>query len=364
VAGVGLEPTTKGLEVSSKPRESYNNGVSNIKSLLSQITNLSPEEKQLLFSLAHGKVSTLKSPGEGLKDWEADMIERGLAETSIHMYTTTVKKFLDTYPMPTSRDLRFYLIWRREHRYDGKPGGISDIKLRNDTKALRSFFGFLESENLWVTNPARNLRLTKTARRIREAPKPEHVQALLGAWNSERRIKDRALLRLIVDTGLRISEACSLRKDNIDFQALEIKVFGKGSRERLVPISRATATAIQAYLAKERPSGAYVFPSGKKPKHIQERYGEELQRPYLGIRTIERSFRRLCARLNIPKVTPHQLRHHWCTTALKRGMRVEIASRILGHSSTAVTLDTYRHVLSPELKAEHAKYSPLAGQES
>jgi site-specific recombinase XerD len=369
VAAEGFEPTTKGLFEQSPPTllssscESYNNSVADIKSLLNEIAKLSPEEKELLFSLAQGKASTFNSPAEGLQDWEADMVARGLARGSISMYLNTVKQFLAKYPLPTSRDLRNYLVWRKQNRYDGKPGGISDTKLRNDGKALRSFFNFLESEGLWLANPTKSMRLIKTAKVIRQSPKPEHVHALLNAWkDSRQRVKDQTLLLLITDTGLRISEACSVRQRNIDLDQLQITVFGKGSKERVVPISPVVAKAIRVYLDKENPQGEYLFPAGEKPKHIKEKYGEELQRPYWGIRSVERSFRRICKRLGIPRITPHMLRHYFATHALANGARLEIISKILGHSSVAITADVYRHIDAGEIRAEHKKYSPLADQ--
>lgn len=370
LAGVaGFEPATCGkFEQSALPgcqRGTHNGNMADIKSLLDQIAKLSPEEKELLFSLAQGKVSTLISPAEGLSDWEADMVARGLAKGTRSMYLTCVKKFLDAYPMPTSRDLRNYLVWRMSHRYDGKPGGVSDVKLRNDGKALRSFFNFLENEGLWLANPAKSLRLTKTARRIRQAPKPEHVNMLLDVWkDSPQRIKDRTLLLLITDTGLRVSEACSVKLHDIDLKELQIRVFGKGSKERVVPISPVVANAIKVYLEKERPSGEYLFPAGEKPKHIKEKYGEELQTPYWGRRSIERTLRRLCKRLGILPISPHQLRHYFATHALANGAKLEIVSKILGHSSVAITADVYRHIDRGEIKAEHAKFSPLADRES
>ena len=118
MAAGGFEPPTKGiLELSPTtftltPEEPYNNSVADIRfrSLLNQIAKLSREEREQLFSLAQGKTSVLNSPSEGIQDWAAEMVARGLAGGTIHMYTQTVKKFLARYPIPASRDLRNYSV--------------------------------------------------------------------------------------------------------------------------------------------------------------------------------------------------------------------------------------------------------------
>jgi hypothetical protein len=143
VAAEGFEPTTKGMYAQSPitftklPAELYNinMGNLNLSSLLKQIAQLSPEEKSELLSLLQsGKTSILSSPAEGLTDWEAEMVARGLATGTISLYTRTVKRFLDFYPTPTARDVRNYSVQRLKE--------VTPTKVRNDQKALRSFFSF------------------------------------------------------------------------------------------------------------------------------------------------------------------------------------------------------------------------------
>jgi integrase/recombinase XerD len=329
----------------------YNNSMANVKfrSLLNEIAKLSQEEREQLSTLIQGKTSLLGSPAEGLKDWEAEMVARGLSKGTITMYLRSVKKFLELYPMPTSRDLRNYAVQRKETRYDGKPGGVSDSKIRNDQKSLRSFFNFLEGEGLWVDNPAKKLRLMKTDKVIRQAPDKENVDKLLDAWRgSQQRLEERLLILIFVDTGLRIREACSIELKNVDLKNSEIKVMGKGRKERIVPISPITKSLIQEYLDKVPGirGGRYLFATGS------------LQ-GYKSIHNLDRTFRRLCKKLGIPRVTPHMLRHYFATYALKNGAKLEVISKILGHASVAITADVYRTVKQDEIKEEHRKYSPV-----
>jgi integrase/recombinase XerD len=366
LAGVaGFEPATGGMfepsptTFTSQPQEPYNYNMADIKfkSLLNQIAKLSQEEREQLFSLAQGKTSILKSPGEGIQDWVAEMVARGLAEGTIDMYTRTVKRFLARYPMPTSRDLRNYSVERLQE--------VSPTKVRNDQKALRSYFSFLEVEGLWLSNPAKSLKLIKIKKIIRQAPDKADVDKLLGAWaGSQQRMKDRLLIALLTDTGLRISEACSIELANVDLDNSQIKVMGKGGKERLVPISPVIVTKLREYIETENLKGKYLFPAGAKPEHISEKYGKELQRGYWGPRSVARTFRRVCKRLGIkPTITPHHLRHYFATYALRNGAKLEIVSKILGHASVGITADVYRTVKQDEIQAEHKKYSPLAGRE-
>ena len=93
--------------------------------------------------------------------------------------------------------------------------------------------------------------------------------------------------------------------------------------------------------------GDYLFPSNSK-------------RGYQWRHNLEKSFRRLCQRLDIPRITPHMLRHYFATYALRNGAKLEVISKILGHSSIAITADVYRTVRQEEVREEHKRFSPLA----
>ncbi|GAI54943.1 unnamed protein product [marine sediment metagenome] len=101
-----------------------------------------------------------------------------------------------------------------------------------------------------MANPVAKMKLLKVAKVIRKAPEPEDVNKLLAAWSGPSnagRMKDRLLIALLADTGLRITEACSIKEENINLDELQIKVMGKGKKERIVPISPVIADKIQEY---------------------------------------------------------------------------------------------------------------------
>jgi site-specific recombinase XerD len=188
-----------------------------------------------------------------------------------------VTKVLQQYPNPTSQIIRSYLADRLK--------AVSDTKVRNDQKGLKSFFNFLEEQVLWLDNPVKGMKLIKVAKVIRQAPNKEDVDKLLNAWpRSKRRIKERLLIALLVDTGMRISEACSIQKQNVFINSHEIKVIGKGKKERLLPISPSVVDLLKQYTVTQTGDSIYLFPSNN-------------HNGYQDIHLIDQTFRRLRKRL-------------------------------------------------------------------
>lgn len=191
------------------------------------------------------------------------------------------------------------------------------------------------------------MKLMKVKKVIRQAPKEEDVHKLLSAWQgSQQRQRDRLLIALLVDTGARITEVCSIELEDVNLEEQTVKVMGKGGKERVIPISTPTVIQLREYIPRESPQGKYLFPADNKLG-------------YQGIRSLEKTFRRLCKRLGIKLISPHGLRYYCATTMLKNGARIEIVSRLLGHSSVAITDQVYVHIGEAEVKTEHEKFGPL-----
>jgi site-specific recombinase XerD len=311
-----------------------------LQSLLLSILQLPLSDRQLLDSLIKSKpASTLTSPCDGILDWQNELNIRGLSPRTVRLYSQTVKKVLTQYPSPTSQEIRAYLADRLD--------GVSQTKVRNDQKGLISFFNFLEGQKLWIDNPVKGMKLIKVAKVIRQSPDKEDVDKLLAWHGTKRRLKERLLIALLADTGMRLTEACSIQKQNISINSREIKVIGKGKKERLLPISPSVIDLLEKYLAAQIGKSPYLFPSRNK-------------NGYQDIQLIDKTFRRLCKRLRIRPITPHGLRHYFATYALKNGAKLEVISRILGHASVGITGDVYRTVKQDEIRDEHQKFSPLS----
>ena len=192
----------------------------------------------------------------------------------------------------------------------------------------------------------------KVAKKIRQAPPAEDVDKLVKAWQgSMQRVRDRLIIALLVATGARVSEVCSIKRDNINLEKQTVKIFGKGRKERVVPIPPVVIERLHEYITQDNPQGEFLFPANN-------------QLGYQGIRNLEKTFRRLCKRLGIRPITPHGLRHFYATSMLKNGARIEVVSRLLGHTSVAVTDQTYVHIGQEEAEQEGRQYSPLADRGS
>ena len=217
-----------------------------------------------------------------------------------------------------------------------------------ERKAFRSFFKFLYSAGLWPTDPTANIKSIKVTYRERELPSESDIAQLLKAECHRKTDtpKFRLMIILLLDTGLRVTEACSILKANISFKRMEIKVMGKGNKERVVPISPLTASLLRSWLEQDRHS-ELLFPADNKLG-------------YWDTCSIEKMLKRTCKRYGLKKITPHQLRHYFATHNLKNGARLEVISRILGHASTAITADIYVHVDREDIHSTHRQFSPLA----
>jgi len=281
----------------------------------------------------------LQLPVEGIPLWLASLKAEQYAVRTIESYMGVVPKYLKYDPIPTFLSIQHYLADRL--------GKVSSARVSMERKALRSFFKFLHSAGLWQTDPTANIKSIRVRYRERELPSEDGIIKLLtvDCYHKSDTPKFRLMVTLLLDTGLRVAEACSIRKGNIDFERLEIKVIGKGSKERRVPISPLTAGLLESWVEQDGQS-LWVFPANNTWGYWDER-------------SFERSMRRMCNRYGIKPITPHALRHFFATHNLKNGARLEIVSKLLGHASVAITADIYCHVDRQELHDTHERYSPF-----
>jgi site-specific recombinase XerD len=289
--------------------------------------------------LAHTLAPGLQTPQEGIPLWLANLKADQYSPMTIEQYHLVVRNYLKYDPHPTFFSIQRYLADRLDI--------VSPARVAMERKALRSFFKFLHSAGLWQTDPTANIKSIKVPYRERELPSKEDVAKLLRAkcYRNKDTQKFRLMVILLLDTGLRITEACSIRKANINFECLEIKVMGKGGKERVVPISPITTNLLKAWVGQNDKS-EWLFPAA----HIWG-YWDKVG--------VEKMMRRACERYGIKPMTPHALRHFFATHNLKNGARLEVISRILGHASTAITADIYVHVDSEDIHSTHRQFSPL-----
>ena len=221
---------------------------------------------------------------------------------------------------------------------------------RTARKALRSLFSFLKKEGLRHDDPTEGIRHIRVPYNEKQYPSVDDVEKVLevGCLRSNDTDKIRMLIRLIATTGLRLTEAASLRKDGIDFKANELRIMGKGRKLRVVPLLPQVAMAIKEYIERRPSDSPFAFPGRTRTGHAE-------------IHNIEKTLKRACVRAGVEPFTPHQLRHLYATEMLRNGAKLEVVGRILGHSSIGITADIYRHVRTGEMHDEARRYAPMNG---
>lgn len=320
------------------------------------VKNLSLQQrkvfKQLLETVtgngSQAGVAELEKPADGIEDWLNKLKVEGYTPRTIRTYEYVVRKYLAQEPKPTVFMLRSYFA----RRIDVDKVGESAI--RNEQKALKSLFTFLYEENLYPDNPMVKIKLMKETKKERECPTDGQIQVLLyGDYKLHSKLstmKFKTLIALLCDTGLRVTEAASSLTANIQLtNPMTIKIMGKGKKERTVPIGIYTAACIVKLMELNKDMGSpYLFP-GIDPNK------------YWDVSSIQENLKRVCVKMDVKPITPHQLRHWWATRSLQDGAKLEIVSKVLGHSSVGITGDVYRHIEAEEMQSEHEKHSPMNG---
>lgn len=213
--------------------------------------------------------------------------------------------------------------------------------------AIRGWHRFLVAEGTTPSDPSADVHPPTPAKRLPKALDVATVARLLESVSGEdpRALRDRALLELLYATGARISEAVGLDVDDIDPDAGVVRLFGKGSKERLVPVGSYAAAAVQAYLVRGRPA---LVKAGKGSAALLLNVrGSRLSR-----QSAWQSLHDAAERIGLAdNVSPHTLRHSFATHLLEGGADVRTVQELLGHASvtttqiyTLVTVDTLREV--------------------
>jgi integrase/recombinase XerD len=220
--------------------------------------------------------------------------------------------------------------------------------------AVRGFHRFLVRERLAGADPSHDLGTPKVPSALPKALSIEQVEALLGAvaGDDPRALRDRALLETLYAAGLRVSEATALDVDDIDLEDGAVRAFGKGSKERLVPLGRSARQALESWLVRGRPSLA--GPRSGPALFLNAR-GTRLTRQ--GCWKILRHHARH-AGLEAD-VSPHVLRHSFATHLIAGGADIRSVQELLGHASLATT-QVYTKVTQERLREVYLRSHPRA----
>lgn len=242
----------------------------------------------------------------------------------------------------------------REYVYHLKDLGLSPASIRRNVSAVRSYFKFLVGEGHVVRDPSERLETPKRWRTLPEVLGVQEVEKLLAAPSLDEPLafRDRAMLELAYGAGLRVSEWISLNVRDVMLKDHLVRVFGKGAKERLVPIGRRAIGAIAIYLRELRPN--LEKGEGKGVLFLNAR-GQPLSR--MGAWKILRKY---VDQAGITKpVSPHTLRHSFATHLLEGGADLRAVQEMLGHVDISTT-QIYTHVDREYLRAVHRQFHPRA----
>lgn len=224
--------------------------------------------------------------------------------------------------------------------------------------ALRQLFKFLRAERIVELNPTEEVDLPRFGRKLPQFLTVEEVDRLLAAPDRStiRGARDAAMLETLYATGLRVSELVKLRLSDIDFQVGALRAFGKGKKERLVPVGEAALQALRGYVETVRP--AFLT------KAARARITDALFLTRLGSPMTRQGFWKLLGAharaAGIRKrISPHKLRHSFATHLVERGADLRAVQAMLGHADIGTT-EVYTHVSRAHLVGVYQKFHPRA----
>lgn len=214
---------------------------------------------------------------------------------------------------------------------------------------INNFYLYLVSNNIIKTNPALNIKMPKLEKKLPEYLTLEEVEKLLDMRVSNSfEMRNKAMIEVLYASGMRISELCNLTMSNLFLEDSMIKVMGKGSKERFVPINEVAKESLNNYLRFARPEllgirdSEYVFISSRHAKITRQAFFKFLKSE--------------CKKKGINKnISPHTIRHSFATHLINNGADLRVVQELLGHSNITTT-QIYTHLGNEKLKSDYDKH--------
>jgi integrase/recombinase XerD len=288
---------------------------------------------------------------EGFRDFLA--LESGHSANTVESYLRDLRRLGEFATARGVRDpARLTRSLLRDFVYLLKDLGLSAASIRRGVSAIRTYFGFLVGEGRVMEDPSDRLESPRRGRTLPPTLSVSEMEKLLASPQVDEPLawRDRALLELAYGAGLRVSELCGLGLTDLLLTENLVRIFGKGGKERLVPIGRSVIGAVSVYLHTKRPA----LDRGKsKGRVLLNARGEPLSR--VGAWGV---VKRASQRAGITKrVTPHTLRHSFATHLLEGGADLRAVQEMLGHADLSTT-QIYTHVDREYLRSVHKQFHP------
>ncbi len=290
--------------------------------------------------------------------------ERGFSSHTIRSYRADLRHFcrylekagirnLDEMRSIDHRLLRRYLSYL-------EVSGYHRSSVARKASAVKGFLGFGRDRGWFPENPGVILALPRKPQRLPRVLKPEEIEVAMEreAWSNRKTLlRDLALVELLYGCGLRVGELVGLDLGDVDFERQEIRVLGKGGKERVLPVHRRALGMLRAYLEVERPMflrGSSAVGGDEEPLFVNVK----------GKRISDRAVRRVIYRIfrcleGGKRVSPHVLRHSFATHLLQGGADLRVVQELLGHVDMNAT-QIYTHLNKGQLKEVYRHTHPRA----
>ena len=280
-------------------------------------------------------------------------VERNAAPRTVANYRLALTRFRQAVPSPAWHDLTADHF--RRYLFECAKSGMAKPTQRLHFSAMRTFFKFLAERHGLGVNPLKDVQLPKLEKKLPVVLTAKHIDELLTAplrvdkqaqapvWMPAR---DAAILELFYSSGLRLAELVGLDVASIDPYSESVRVFGKGRKERVVPVGAPALVAIQHYRQQARVEAGPLFISKVRRR--------------ITATNVWLMVRRYLPHTSIPmNVSPHKLRHSFATHLLDAGADLRSVQSLLGHASLSTT-QIYTHVTTERLKRAYDDAHPRA----
>lgn len=263
-------------------------------------------------------------------------------DRSAAQYRLYLEDMLTTIKLPVqcikTEHIRAYLFNTDRNQFTGEP--LSPYTRNAKKSMIKSFFTWLK-ENRYITdNPADVIKTEKTTSVEPREPLTDEEVELLKL--SAKCLRDRALVEMMLATGVRVDEFVNIKKSDVDFLHRSVRIFGKGSKWRTVFFSKSAAVHINRYLESREDDSPYLFVTVRSPHQLDTN----------SVRCI---LHKMGHAAGVKNLHPHRLRHTFASTLEKSGCPIEVIQELLGHTNLSTTR-TYVKVDADNIKANYERY--------
>ena len=304
-------------------------------------------------------MSINKDSKQDLEDFKSYIIaEKNFSSHTAKAYCSDILSFLVWMDEQSCEDVNFSRV--REYLHFIQKFNYKKTTVARKIASLRTFYKYLYRERKVDSNPAMNLTNPKRPKSLPKFLTPDEVEQILNNTKIETPAgyRNRTILELLWATGMRISELSGLNFGDLNLEHNEIRVFGKGSKERIILVTDRAKNFLERYIESARaliPKGFPAPDTSENSPVFLNNTGYRLQ-----TRTVRNVINEVVEKINLPKhVTPHVFRHSFATHLIENGADLRVVQELLGHASISNT-QIYTHVSTQHLKDVYNEAHPRA----